>query len=44
MKIPLKSDWKSRVPRKAKVYPLSNKDKEFIDKIFDKLHKLGQMS
>ncbi len=44
MKIPVKSDWESKVSRKAKVYLLSNRDKEFVDETFDELHQLGQMS
>lgn len=44
MKIPLKSDWKSRVSGKAKVYPLGSKDKELVDSTFDELHRTGRMS
>lgn len=44
MNILLKSDWESRISGKAKVYPLSNKDKELVDKTSDELHELGRMS
>ncbi len=44
MKILLKSDWESKVSGKAKVYPLSNRDRELVDETFDKLHQLGWMS
>lgn len=44
IKILLKSDQESRISRKAKVYPLSNKDKEFVDKTVDELYELGRMS
>ena len=44
MKIPLKSDWESKISGKAKVYPLSNRDRELVDETFDKLHQLDRMS
>ena len=43
MKIPLKSDWESKISRKAKIYPLSNKDRELVDETFDELHQWGWM-
>ena len=44
MRIPLKSDWESRVPKTARVYPLSNESKAVVDQTFDKLHKQGRLS
>ena len=36
MKLPLRSDWESRVNGRAKVYPVGIKDKEVMDNTFDK--------
>ena len=44
MRIPLKSDWESKVTGKAKVYPLGAKDRALVDKTFDELHAAGKMS
>lgn len=44
MNILLKLDQESRVSGKAKIYLLSNKNKEFFDKTFDELYELGQIS
>ena len=44
MKILRKSDLKSRVSGKAKIYLLSNKDKKFVDETCHELHKLDWMS
>ncbi len=44
MKILLKSDWESKVSGKAKVYLLSNRDRELVDETFDELHQLGRMA
>lgn len=44
MKILLKSDWKSGISGKAKIYPLNNRVKEFVNKIFDELHTLSKIS
>ena len=44
MKIPLKSDWESKVSGKAKIYPLGIKDREIVDKTFDELQALGRLS
>lgn len=43
MKIPLKSDWESKISGKARIYPLSIKNKEFVNQTFDKLYELSQM-
>ena len=43
MRIPLRSDWEDKVLKIARVYPLSNKAKEIINKIFDKLYNQGRM-
>ena len=44
MKIPLKEGWQDKVKGKAKVYPLGIKDREVVNREFDKLHKQGRMS
>ena len=45
MKLPLKSDWESRINGKgAKVYPLGLRDKEVVDKTFDELHRQGRLA
>ena len=44
MRIPLKSDWEERVPKTARVYPLSSKSKKVVDATFDKLHNQGRLS
>lgn len=44
MYILLKSDWEERVPKTARVYPLSSKSRKVIDATFDKLHNQGQLS
>ena len=44
IQILLKSDWESKVSRKAKVYLLSVKDRKLVDQTFDKLHELRRMS
>ncbi len=44
MRIPLRSDWESRISGKAKVYPLGTKDKALIDATFDELHEQGRLS
>lgn len=46
MKLPLKSDWESRLGSsggKAKVYPLGLRDRQIVDKTFDELHKQGRL-
>ena len=43
MRIPLRSDWESKVPKTARIYPLSNESKAIVDKTFDKLHDQGRM-
>ena len=40
MPISLKSD---EVAKPDKVYPLDHKDREIVDKTFDKLHEQGKM-
>ena len=45
MKIPLRSDWESRMPKKApRSYPLGTEDRKVVDKTFDELHELDRMS
>ncbi len=44
MRIPLKTDWESRIPGKAKIYPLGTKDRALVDETFDKLHEAGKLS
>ena len=43
MKIPLKSDWETKVFGKAKVYSLRQKNRDLVDKTFDKLHKTDKL-
>ena len=38
IKLSLKTDWKSKIKEKAKVYSLRQRNKVVIDEIFDKLH------
>ena len=38
MKLPLRSDWESKVSGKAKIYPLGIKDREVVDKTFDEIY------
>ncbi len=35
MRIPLRSDWESKAPKTARVYPLGNGSKKIIDQTFD---------
>ena len=44
MRIPLKADWEERVPRTARIYPLSTDARKVVDKTFDKLHDQGRLS
>jgi transposase InsO family protein len=45
MKIPLRTDWESRLPAKgARVYPLGLEARKVVDDTFDELHQLGRMS
>ena len=39
MRIPLRVDWEDYAPSKIRIYPLGIKNKQVIDKIFDKLHE-----
>ena len=43
MRIPLRSDWESRVSGKAKVYLLGLKDREVVDRTFDELQEQGRL-
>ena len=45
MKITLRDNWQNRLPstNKAKVYPLEIKDREVVDKTFDKMHRQGRL-
>ena len=43
MRIPLRSDWETKTPKTARIYPLSNESKAVVDKTFDKLHDQGRM-
>lgn len=45
MRIPLRSDWESRLPaRGARVFPQGIKQRELIDTTFDKLHEQERMT
>ena len=37
MYIPLRTDWKSKITGKPKVYPLNIKNRAIVDKVFNKL-------
>ncbi len=39
----VKVDWEQKVPKMAKVYPLSKKSKMVLDNTFDKLHEQGRL-
>lgn len=39
MRIPLRSDWESRISGQAKVYPLGSRDRKIIDGTFDELQQ-----
>ena len=43
MSIPLKKGWQKQAKDKAKIYLLGTRDKEIMDKEFDKLHEQGRM-
>lgn len=43
MRIPLKSDWQSKLNGKSKIYPLGTKDREVLDRTFDELHQKGRL-
>ena len=44
LRIPLRSDWESRVSGKARVYPLGLKDRKIVDDTFDELHAQDRLS
>ena len=44
MKISLKTDWENKIKDKTKVYSMRIKNKEFLNKIFDKLHQQNKLS
>ena len=44
MRIPLRADWEDHAPSKVRVYPLGTKDKQVVDKVFDKLQEQGRLS
>ena len=44
MKIFLKSNWESRVTEKAKINSLRLRNKQFVNNIFDELHKIEKLS
>ena len=44
MRISLKSNWKSKIIDKVKIYSLNVKDRALINKIFDELHVVDKMS
>ena len=43
IKIILRNNWQLRVSGKAKIYPLGLRDKEVIDKTFDKFYEQGRL-
>ena len=44
IKISLKSNWERHVIENAKVYSLEFRDKQFVNDIFDELHKIDKLS
>ena len=44
MRISLKSDWERHVTKKAKVYSLRLRNRQLVNDIFDKLHKIDKLS
>lgn len=44
MRIPLRTDWQSKITGKAKIYPLGTKAKQVVDETFDKLHEQGRLN
>ena len=43
MRISLKSNWKSKITDKIKVYSLNVKNKTFVNKTFNELHTVNKM-
>ena len=43
MRIPLRTDWESKITGKPKVYPLGIKDRVIVDEVFDKLQSQGRL-
>nr|OMP83046.1 Retrovirus-related Pol polyprotein from transposon gypsy [Diplodia seriata] len=43
MTIPLKENWENDTKLSTKVYPMAMRDREQIDRTFDKLHEQGKM-
>jgi hypothetical protein len=44
MRIPLRSDWESKIKGKARVYPLGLRDREVVEKAFAELESQGRAS
>ena len=44
MAIPLRNDWQDHVKSNARVYNLSTKDREVIDKVFNRIHTQGRIT
>lgn len=44
MKLPLHSGWESKVSEKAKIYPVSLRDCQCMDTVFDKIHCRGRLT
>ena len=43
MKITLRNNWQSRVSGKTKIYPLGLRNKEVVNKTFNKLYEQGRL-
>ena len=43
MRISLKTDWETKISEKTKVYLLKIKNRDLIDKTFDKFHEVDKM-
>ena len=44
MRIPLRSDWESKIKGKTRVYPLGLKDREIVEETFAELESQGRIS
>lgn len=43
MRLPLRTDWESKITGRPKVYPLGIKDRAIVDEVFDKLQAQGRL-
>ena len=43
IRIPLRSDWETKITGRPKVYPLGIRDRAIVDEVFDKLQAQGRL-